>query len=170
MIWQTQTKVCTLDPNLQVFGQQVMYNPRKNKKSTIKQPVSTTQPSTREYHKIVKGEETYYNKVKALKYLDSATDPVGHQKGREKLSAPRMRYQTQRMLQVAQDIQNTRCQDVLRARQYDGIGYRRVGKWLQHMSQTYSGWECKVNLSYHLLGLRDTLIQKNLRRRDKAKQ
>ena len=39
-------RVCTLDPNPQVLQQQVMYHPKKNKKSKIKQPVSAAQPST----------------------------------------------------------------------------------------------------------------------------
>ena len=71
------------------------------------QPISAATSSTQDYHRILKGEETYYNKVKPLKYRESANDPVGHQKVVEKLSTPRIKYQTKRMLQAAQDVQNT---------------------------------------------------------------
>ena len=65
-------------------------------------------------------------------------------------------------------MHNNRCQGVLRDRHYDGIWYRRVGKWLHHMEKTYKEWLHEVDLSYHILGLRHALIQKGLQRREEA--
>ena len=53
---------------------------------------------------ILQSEDSYYTKVKALKYLDSTQDSIGHQKVMEKLSAPRILTQTARMMQPAQDM------------------------------------------------------------------
>ena len=36
-------------------------------------------------------------------------------------------------MQAAQDMQDCGCQDVLKARHYGGMWYRRVGKWLKYM-------------------------------------
>ena len=37
-------------------------------------------------------------------------------------------------------MHNNGCQSVLRDRPYDGIWYRRVGKWLHYMEKTYQEW------------------------------
>ena len=58
--------------------------------------------------------------------------------------------------------------DFRRDRHYGGIWYRRVGKWLHYMEKTYQEWLHEVDLSYHILGLRHTLIQKGLQRREEA--
>ena len=68
--------------------------------------------------------------VKALEYIEFTQDPIGQQKVMEKLSAPRIRYQTTRIMQEAQNMHDSGCQNVLRTRHYDGMWYRRVGKWL----------------------------------------
>ena len=87
----------------------------------------------------------------------------------EKLSAPKVRYhQVTRMVQAAQIVHDPGCQDVLRARHYVGMWYRRVGKWLQYMGKAYENWVHEVDLAYHILGLRHTLIQKGLQRRAEA--
>ena len=65
-------------------------------------------------------------------------------------------------------MHNNGCQGVLRDRHYDGIWYRRVGKWLHYMEKTYLEWLHEVDLSYHILGLRHALIQKGLQRREEA--
>ena len=46
--------------------------------------------------------------------------------------------------------------------------YKRLGKWLRCMSKMYQEWVHEVELSYHMLGLRHTLIQQGLRRRVEA--
>ena len=74
---ELKPRMCTPDPNPQLLQQHVMHHPKKNKKSKIKQPVLAAPPRTQEYHRSLKGGETYHNKVKALKYLDLAKDPVG---------------------------------------------------------------------------------------------
>ena len=107
-------------------------------------------------------------KVKALKYLEFTQDTIGHQKVTAKLSAPRIEYQTTRMMREAHDMRNSECQSVLRDRHYDGIWYRRVGKWLHYMGKTYQEWLHEVDLSYHILGLRHALIPKGLQRREEA--
>ena len=61
-------------------------------------------------------------------------------------------------------MHNNGCQSVLRDRRYDGIWYRRLGKWLH----TYQEWVHELDLSYHILGLQHTLIQKGLQRREEA--
>ena len=65
-------------------------------------------------------------------------------------------------------MHNNGCQSVLRDRHYDGIWYRRVGKWLHHMERTYQEWLHEVDLSYHILGLRHALPQKGLQRCEEA--
>ena len=65
-------------------------------------------------------------------------------------------------------MHNNGCQSVLRDRHYDGIWYRRVGKWLHHIEKTYQEWLHEVDLSYHILGLRHALLQKGLQRREEA--
>ena len=57
---------------------------------------------------------------------------------------------------------------VLRKRHYESMWYRRVGKWLHYMEKTYRDWLHEVELSYHILGLRHTLILKGLQRRTEA--
>ena len=83
-------------------------------------------------------------KVKALNYLDHTQDSAGHQKVMEKLSAPRVRYQATRMVKAAQKVHDARRQDVLRARHYDGMWYRMVGKWLQYMGKAHHNWVHEV--------------------------
>ena len=56
--------------------------------------------------------------------------------GAEKLSAPGIKYQTTRMMREAQDMHNNGCQSVLRDQHYDGIWYKRVGKWVHYMEKT----------------------------------
>ena len=63
-------------------------------------------------------------------------------------------------------MHNNGCQSVLW--HYDGIWYRRVGKWLHYMKKTYQEWQHEVDLSYHILGLRRGLIQKGLQRCEEA--
>ena len=65
-------------------------------------------------------------------------------------------------------MHNNGCQSVLKDPHYDGIWYRRVGNWLHYMEKTYQEWLHEVDLSYHILGLRHTLIQKGLYRREEA--
>ena len=65
-------------------------------------------------------------------------------------------------------MHNNGCQSVLRDTHYDGIWYRRVGKWLHYMEKTYQEWLHEVDLSYHILGLRHALIQKGLQRSEEA--
>ena len=65
-------------------------------------------------------------------------------------------------------MHNNGCQSVLRDRHYDGIWYRRVGKWFHHMERTYQEWLHEVGLSYHILGLRHALLQKGLQRCEEA--
>ena len=65
-------------------------------------------------------------------------------------------------------MRNSECQSVLRDWHYDGIWYRRVGKWLHYMGKTYQEWLHEVDLSYHILGLRHALINKGLQRREEA--
>ena len=72
-----------------------------------------------------------------VKYLEFTQDTIGHQKVMERLSAPKIKYQTTRMMQEAQNVHNNGCQSVLRDRHYDGIWFRRVGKWLRYMEKTY---------------------------------
>ena len=108
--------------------------------------------------------------MKALKYLEFTQDTIGHQKVMEKLFAPRIKYQTTRMMREAQDMHNNGCESVLRDWHYDGIWYRSVGKWLHYMEKTYQEWLHEVDVSYHILGLRHALIQKGLQRREEAPQ
>ena len=102
--------------------------------------------------KILQRQDSYHTKVKALKYLEFTHDTIGHKKVTEKLSAPRIKYQTTRMMREAQDMHNDGCQSVVRDLHYDGIWYRRVGKWLHYMEKTYQEWLHEVDLSYHILG------------------
>ena len=55
-------------------------------------------------------------------------------------------------------MQDRGCQDVIKARHFDGIWYRRLGKWLNYMEGTH--WELvhEVDLSYLMLGFRQALI------------
>ena len=98
--------------------------------------------------------------MKALNYLDHTQDSVGYQKVMEKLSAPRVRYQAAGMVQAAQKVHDAGCQDVVRAWHYDGMWYRRVGKWLQYMAKAYQSWVHEVDLAHHVLGLRHALTRK----------
>ena len=134
---KVKPRVCTPNPTPQVLQQQVMYEPWKQKHAKVKAPTKATQEDVKEYHKILQRQDSYHTKVKALKYLECTQDTIRHQKVTEKLSAPRTKYQTTRMMQEAQDMHNNRCQSVLRDRHYDGIWYRRVGKWLHYMEKTY---------------------------------
>ena len=104
---KVKPRVCMPNPTPQVLQQQVMYKPRKQKRAKVKAPATATQ------------------------------DTIRYQKVMEKLSAPRIKYQTTRMMREAQDMHNNGCQSVLRDRHYDGIWYRRVGKWLHYMEKTY---------------------------------
>ena len=167
---KVKPRVCTPNPNPQVLQQQVTYKPRKQKHAKVKAPATTNQEDDKECHKILQRQDSYHTKVKALKYLEFTQDTIGHQKVMEKLSAPRIKYQTTRMMREAQDMRNNGCQSVLRDRHYDGIWYRRVGKWLHYMEKTYQEWLHEVDLSCHILGLRHTLIQKGLQRREPLEQ
>ena len=106
--------------------------------------------------------------MKAPKYLEFTQDTIGHQKVMEKLSIPRIQYQTTSLMRKAQDMHDNGCQGVLGERHYDSMWYRRVGTWLHYMEKTYHKWLHKVDLSYHILGLRHPLIQKGLQRRVEA--
>ena len=108
--------------------------------------------------------------MKALKYLEFTKDTIRHQKVTEKLSAPRIKYQTAKVMQEAQDMHNNGCLGVLIARHYDGMWYWRGGMWLHYMEKTYQNWLHEVDLSYHILGLRHALIQKGLQRRGSTTQ
>ena len=57
---------------------------------------------------------------------------------------------------------------VFSERHYDSMWYRRVGTWLHYMEKTYQKWLHEVDLLYHILELRHTLIQKGLQRRAEA--
>ena len=72
------------------------------------------------------------SKVKAIKYLDGAPDTKGYQKIACKLCAPWIGHQVQRLLQAAQSIHGYEYQGILQPRHYDGMWYKRVGKWLHH--------------------------------------
>ena len=100
----------------------------KQKRAKVKAPTTATQEDDKECHKILQRQDSYRTKVKALKYLEFTQDTIGHQKVMEKLSAPRIKYQTTRIMQEAQDMHNNGSQSVLRDRHSDGIWYRRVGK------------------------------------------
>ena len=65
-------------------------------------------------------------------------------------------------------MQTNVCQSVMRDLHYDGIWFRRMGKWLHNMENTYQEWLHEVDLSYRVLGLRHTLIQKGMQRREEA--
>ena len=141
-----------------------MYKPQKQKRAKVKAPATATHEDDKECHKILQRQDSYYTKVKALKYLEFTQDAIGHQKVMEKLSAPKIKYQTTRMMQEAQDMHNKGCQGVLRDKHYGGIWYRRVGKWLHYREKTYHEWLHEVDLSYLILGLRHTLIQNNAKK------
>ena len=161
-------RVCAPNPSPQALQQQVLYKPSKQKHAKVKDPVSVTHTRDKECHRTLHSDNSYYTKVKALNYLDLTQDSAGHQKVTEKLSTPRVRFQTTRMMQAAQNVHDARCQDVLGAQQYDSMWYRRVGKWLQYIGKAYQNWVHEVDLSYHMLGLRHALIQKGLQRRTEA--
>ena len=165
---KVKPRVCTPHPTPQVLQQQVMYKLRKQKRAKVKAPTTVTQEDDKECHKILQRKDSYHTKVKALKYLEFTQDTIGHQKVMENLSAPRIKYQTTRMMQEAHSMHNHGCQSVLRDRHYNGILYKRMGKWLHHMEKTYQEWLHEVDLSYHILGLRHALIQKGLQRREEA--
>ena len=93
-----------------------MYKPRKQKCAKVKAPTTATQQDDKEYHKILQRQDSYHTKVKVLKYLDFTQDTIGHQKVMERLSAPRLKYQTTRMMQEAKDMHNNGCQSVLKDR------------------------------------------------------
>ena len=75
-----------------------MYKPRKQKRAKVKAPATTNQEDDKECHKILQRQDSYHTKVKALKYLEFTQDTIGHQKVMEKLFAPRIKYQTTRMM------------------------------------------------------------------------
>ena len=88
--------------------------------------------------------ETIKHVLSGCKFWSVACDiitktfgPVWDGEVMEKLSAPRIEYQSTRMMREARDMHNNGCQSVLRDRHYDGIWYRRVGKWLHYMEKTY---------------------------------
>ena len=155
-------------PTPQVLQQQLMYEPRKQKRAKLKARATATREDDKECHKILQSQDSYHAKVKALKYLEFTQDTIGHQKVTEMLSAPRIKYQTTRRMQEAQDMHNNGCLGVLKERHYDGKWYRRVGTWLHYMEKTHQKWLHEVDLSHHILGLRHALIQKGLQRRTEA--
>ena len=115
--------VCNPDPTPQVLQQQVLYKPRKQKRAKVKAPTTATREDDKECHKILQSQDSYHAKVKALKYLEFTQDTTGHQKVMEKLSTPKIKYQTTRLMQEAWDMHNNGCQGVLRERHYVcGIG------------------------------------------------
>ena len=106
---KVKPRVCTPNPTPQVLQQQVMYKPRKQKRGKVKAPTTATQEDDKECYKILRRQDSYYTKVKALKYLEFTQDAIGHQTVMERLSAPRIKYQTTRMMQEAQDMHNNGC-------------------------------------------------------------
>ena len=84
------------------------------------------------------------------KYLEFTQDTIGHQKVTETLSAPKMKYQTTRLMQEAQDMHDNGCQGVLRERHYGDMWPRRVGTWLHYMEKTYKSgcmrWTYRIKL------------------------
>ena len=165
---KVKPRVCTPNPTPQVLQQQVMYKPRNQSRAKVKAPTTAIQEHDKEYHKILQRQDSYHTKVKVLKYLEFTHNTIGHQKVMERLSAPKIKYQTTRIMQEAQDMHNNGCQNVLRDRHYDGIWYGRVSRWLHCMEKIYQEWLHEADLSYHFLGLRHTLIQKGLQRREEA--
>ena len=167
-------RVCTPNPTPQVLQQQVMYTSKdlnlniKQKRAKVKAPTTATREDDKECHKILQRQVSYQTKLKALTYVVFTQDTFGHQKVMEKLSAPRIKYQTSRMMQEAHDMHNNGCQSVLRDQHYDSIWYRRVDKWPHYVEKTCQEWLHEVDLSYHITGLRHTLIQKGLQRREEA--
>ena len=134
---KVKPRVCTLNPTPQVLQQQVMYKPRKQKRAKVKAPTTVTQEDDKEYHKILQRQDSYHAKVKVLQYLEFTQDTIGHQKVMERLPAHTIEYQTTRIMQEVQDMHNNGCQSVLRDRHYDGIWYKRVGRWLHYMEKIY---------------------------------
>ena len=118
---KVKPRVCTPNPTPQVLQQQVLCKPRKQKCAKVKAPTTATQKDDKECHKILQGQDSYHTKVKALKYLEFTQDTIGHQKVMEKLSAPRIKYQTTRMMHKAQDMHINGCQSSLRDRHYDSM-------------------------------------------------
>ena len=90
-----------------------MYKPRNQKRAQLKAPTTATQEYDKEYHKILQRQDSYHTKVKALKYLEFTQDTIRHQKVMDRLSAPRIKYQTIRMMREAHDMHNNGCQSVL---------------------------------------------------------
>ena len=103
---KVKPRVCTPNPTPQVLQQQVMYIPRKQKFAKVKAPATATHEDDQECQKILQRQDSCHTKVKALKYLEFTQDTIGHQKVTEKLSAPRMKYQTTRMMREAHDTHN----------------------------------------------------------------
>ena len=101
---KVKPRVCTPNPTPQVLQQQVMYMPRKQKRAKVKAPTTATQEDDKECHKTLQRQDSYHTKVKAPKYLEFTQDTIGHQKVMERLSAPKIKYQTTRMMQEAQDM------------------------------------------------------------------
>ena len=97
-------RVCTPNRTPQVLQQQVTYEPRKQKRAKVKAPTTATREDDKEHYKILQRQDSYHPKVKALKYLEFTQDTIGHQKVTEKLSAPKIKYQTTRMMQEAQEM------------------------------------------------------------------
>ena len=145
-----------------------MYKPRKQNRAKVKAPATATREDDKECHKILQSQDSYHAKVKALKYLEFTHDTIGHQKVTEKLSAPRIKYQTTRLMQEAHEMHSNGCQGVLRERHYDGMWCRRVGTWPHYVEKTYQKWLHEVDLSYHILGLRHALIQNGLQQHAEA--
>ena len=130
-----------------------MYKPRKQKHANVKAPTTAIQEDDKQYHKILQRQDSYHTKVKALKYLEFTQDTIRHQQVMERLSAPRIKYQTTTIMQEAHDMHNNGCQSVLRDWHHDGIRYRGLGRWLHYMEKIYQEWLHETDPSYHILGL-----------------
>ena len=104
-IWEwrgkVKARVCTPNPTPQVLQQQVMYKPWTQKRAKVKPAGTATHAADKQCHKILRRQDSYHIKVKALKYLEFTKDAIGHQKVMEKLSAPRMKDQTTGMMREA---------------------------------------------------------------------
>ena len=114
--------------------------PRKQKRTKVKTPATASQEDDKECHRTLQSHNSYHAKVKALKYLEFTQDTIWYQKVTEKLSAPKIKHHTTRLMQEAPDMHDSGCQGVLRELHYDGMWYRRVGTWLHYMEKTYQKW------------------------------
>ena len=61
-------------------------------------------------------------------------------------------------------MHNNGCQSVLRDRHYDGIWYRRVGKWLHYMEKTYQEWHSLLRRARVWITSADQHYQRHNRR------